>query len=190
MVGHALVASCLLFGFAAALMLRDTETSADMRWGVVLGVTAGWATVTEYQAAPASAILAVFAIARVWSSGWPRRFRVAVAIAAGALPGVATQMLYLHFAVGSALHPSYSNVVGPFPWVSHGYFGLKYPRVDVVFKLLFGLKRGIFVLAPVTILAPFGLRLLQRRPATRLAGFTAAAIFLYYLLLNASYAEW
>jgi hypothetical protein len=190
MWGHALAASCLLFGFAAALKLNHSETGEDVWWGVAVGVTAGWATVTEYQAAPASAMLALFAIARVWPDGWPRRLRVATGIAAGALPCVATLMLYLHFAFGSALHPSYKYVVGPFPWVSQGYFGLKYPRIDVAFKLLFGLKRGIFILAPVTIVAPFGLRLLQKRPSTRLAGFAAAAIFVYYLLLNASYAEW
>lgn len=190
MWGHALAASCLLFGFAAALKLSEVETRADIWWGVAVGVTAGWATVTEYQAAPGSAMLALFAIARTWPGGWPRRRRLAAGIAAGALPCVVTLLLYLHFAFGSVLHPSYTYVVGPFPWMSQGYFGLKFPRIDVVFKLLFGLKRGIFVLAPVTIMAPFGLRLLQERPNTRLAGFTAAAIFVYYLLLNASYAEW
>ena len=74
--------------------------------------------------------------------------------------------------------------------MSHGLFGLKYPRIDVAFKLLFGFKRGLFVFAPVTVVAPFGLRLLQKRSPTRLAALAAGAIFAYYLLLNASYSEW
>lgn len=188
--GHPLAGACLVFAFTAALMLHDVEDRSDVRWGIAVGVAAGWATVTEYQALPGSAIVALFALARVWHGGWARRLPVAAAITAGALPCVAVVMTYLHLAFGSALHPSYSYVVGPFPWVSKGLFGLTYPRIDVAFKLLFGFKRGIFVLAPVTLLAPFGLWVLQKNSATRLAGYAAAAIFVYYLLLNASYAEW
>ena len=188
--GHPLTGACLVFAFTAALMLHETGASSDIEWGIALGVAAGWATVTEYQAVPGSAIVALFALARVWQNGWGRRLRVAAAITAGALPCVAVLMTYLHLAFDSALHPSYSYVVGPFPWVSKGLFGLTYPRIDVAFKLLFGFKRGIFTLAPVTLLAPFGLRILQKNASTRLAGYAAAAIFVYYLLLNASYAEW
>jgi len=188
--GHPVAGACLVFAFTAALMLHATEASSDIGWGIAVGFAAGWATVTEYQALPGSAIVALFALARVWQGGWRRRLRLIAAIAAGALPCVAVLMTYLHFAFGSALNPSYSYVVGPFPWVKKGLFGLTYPRVDVVFKLLFGFKRGIFMLAPVTLLAPFGLRMLQKNAATRLTGYAAAAIFVYYLLLNASYSEW
>jgi hypothetical protein len=74
--------------------------------------------------------------------------------------------------------------------MDHGLFGLKYPRVDVAFKLLFGLKRGVFFLASVMIVAPLGLWFLWKRTATRTAGLVASAIFAYYWLLNASYGEW
>ena len=188
--GHPLAGACLVLAFTAALMLHETGARSDIGWGIALGVAAGWATVTEYQALPGSAIVALLAVARVWQDGWERRLRVAAAITAGSLPCVAVMMTYLHVAFGSSLHPSYSYVVGPFPWVKKGLFGLTYPRIDVAFKLLFGFKRGIFTLAPVTLLAPVGLRILQRNAATRLAGYAAAAIFVYYLLLNASYAEW
>jgi len=65
--GHALAAACLLFAFAAGIMLRSSERArSDFLWGVALGLSAGWATVSEYPAAPASMILAVFALAQVW----------------------------------------------------------------------------------------------------------------------------
>ena len=189
--GHALAGACLLFAFAAVLMLDPTEAGRQVLWGFMAGVMAGWATVTEYPAAPASAMVALFAVARVWCGGWPRRVRVASGVAAGALICILVLMFYLRASFGSVLHTSYSYYdPNAFPWMNRGFLGLQYPRIDVAFKLLFGLKRGLFVAAPVLIVAPVGLWLLQKHTATRTAGLTAAAIFLYYLLFNASFGEW
>lgn len=187
---HDLAGACLLLSFGAALLLGSGDGEHDAAWASSVGLLAGCATLAEYPAAPASAILAVFALLRVWSGGWPSRTRVALGIAAGALPCVLVLLAYQHAAFGSAIHPSYSYEAGPFPWMHHGYFGLKYPRLDVAFKLLFGVKRGLFLFAPVTAVAVFGLRLLWKNPATRLPSGAASAIFVYYLILNASYADW
>src|SRR5271165_4941161 len=81
---HALAGACLLFAFAAVLKLDPQNAGREAFWGFIVGLVAGWATVTEYPAAPASAILGLFAIARVWPSGWPRRLRVACGVAGGA----------------------------------------------------------------------------------------------------------
>ncbi|MDR3748192.1 MAG: hypothetical protein P4M04_08600 [Acidobacteriota bacterium] len=185
---HALVGASLLFSFGAALMLNSKDGGANVRWGVAVGLMAGCATLAEYPAAPA-AILAVFALARVWSGGWQPRVRVAGAIPAGAVPCVIALMAYQHAAFGSAFQPSYSYYgAGAFPWMRHGYFGLKYPRLDVAFKLLFGAKRGLLFCAPLALVAPLGLRLLWQRPETRSAAKAASAIFLY--LLNAAFPVW
>ena len=54
---HALVGACLVFAFASAVKLRESERAgADFGWALAVGLTAGWATVTEYPAAPASAM--------------------------------------------------------------------------------------------------------------------------------------
>lgn len=188
--GHGLAGACLLLAFYAALQLGRAAPGGELLWGSIVGLAAGWATVTEYQAAPASAILAAFAVARVWRSGWPRRLRVAGAVSAGALVCGAALLLYLHAAFGSILRTSYHYEAGDFPLMRRGLFGLTYPRIDIAFRLLFGLQRGVFVLAPATILAPFGLRLLGKRPTTRLAALAAAAIFIFYLVLNATYRDW
>src|SRR5215475_2733762 len=42
---HALVASCLLFAYTAAAKLREAQS--EFWWALGVGVTAGWATVTE-----------------------------------------------------------------------------------------------------------------------------------------------
>ena len=45
--GHALAGACLVFAFACALKLRGGVSSAgDVCWGLALGLTTGWATVT------------------------------------------------------------------------------------------------------------------------------------------------
>lgn len=68
--GHSLAGACLVFGFAFALRLcRNQSHTGDVLLGLAVGLTAGWATVTEYPAAPAAAIVAALAVGLVWE-GW------------------------------------------------------------------------------------------------------------------------
>ena len=190
--GHALAGSCLLFAFAAGVMLRSGEHArSDFLWGSAVGLSAGWATVTEYPAAPASMILALFALAQVWRGGWSRRLGTAVGISVGAIACIAVLMVYQYRAFGSALHPGYAYYQeGIFPWMKHGYLGLTYPRIRVMLKLLFGFRRGLFIISPVLAAAPFGLILLWKNRATHGAAVTASGIAAYYLLFNASFLAW
>ncbi len=162
--GHALAGACLIFGFAAAVILRESRgRTRDFILGLAVGLFAGWATVSEYPAAPASAILAVLALAQVWSGGRARRWRTGLGVSVGAIACVLVLMFYQYRAFGSAIHPSYSYYQeGAFPWMKHGYMGLTYPRIDVMFKLLFGCRRGLFFAAPFLVTAPFGLRILWK----------------------------
>src|ERR1700758_1413966 len=75
---HALVGACLLFAFAAALKIGDGER--DFVWSLAAGLAAGWATVTEYPAAPASAMLALLALSQAWPRGLVGRCRVAAGV--------------------------------------------------------------------------------------------------------------
>ena len=192
--GHALAGACLVFGFAAALLLRQSRAAGSaLVWGLVVGLCAGWATVSEYPAAPASAILAILALAEVWPDGRSRRLWTALGVGGGAAACVLVLMFYQYRAFGSAIHPSYSYYQeGAFPWMKRGYLGLTYPRVDVMFKLLFGCRRGLLFAAPFLVMAPFGLRILskQKDPGIRKAGMAAAAIAGYYFLFNASFSAW
>jgi hypothetical protein len=189
--GHALAGACLVFAFACALVLRRHVLSWDVFWGFALGLMAGWATVTEYPAAPASAVVALLALVLVWKDGWPRRRRVLLGTIAGALPCIATLMVYQHAAFGSIFHPSYAYYPqGSFSWMTHGYLGLTYPRIDVALKLLFGCRRGLLFSGPVVLVAPYGLWLLWKQPTTRAAAVAAASIAAYYFLFHASFSSW
>ena len=190
--GHALAAACLVFAFACALKLRGHAGSAgDFVWGLALGVAAGWATVTEYPSAPASAVIAFLALALVWREGMQRRLRVLLGIGAGALPCLVVLMLYQHAAFGSIFHPSYAYYPpGAFSWMKHGYMGLTYPRIDVALKLLFGCRRGLLFSGPVLLAGPFGLRWLWKQPSSHAPAMAAALIAAYYFLFHASFSSW
>ena len=189
--GHALAGACLVFAFACALRLGDVSPARDVAWGLILGLTAGWATVTEYPSAPASAVVALLAMILVWKDGPRRRWRVALGIGAGAVVCIAVLMAYQYAAFGSVFHPSYAYYPpGAFSWMTRGYLGLTYPHIDVALKLLFGCRRGLLFSGPVVLAAPYGLWLLWKQPATRAAGVSATAIAVYYFLFHASFASW
>ncbi|HEV2399729.1 MAG TPA: hypothetical protein VGS27_22500 [Candidatus Sulfotelmatobacter sp.] len=184
---HALVGACFVFAFAAAVKLEDG--AREFWWALAVGVAAGWATVTEYPAAPISALLAVFALMQVWDRGRASRWRVVAGVGFGGAFCAAVLFGYLYAAFGS-LRPSYSHY-GPnsFGFMQHqGYLGLTYPHPDRLLKLLFGCSRGLLAASPVLAGAVAGLVLMWKR--FRGAGFVVAAIATYYFLFNASFYWW
>jgi len=189
---HALVGACLIFAFASALRLRETQgPRADFFWALAVGLAAGWATVTEYPAAPASALLAFFALSQVWPRGNAARWRTVLGVGLGATICIVVLSSYLHAAFGS-FRPSYSYYdPQSFSFMQQrGYFGLTYPHPDRLLKLLFGSSRGLFFSSPVTLAAPLGLWWLAKDRTHRVPALVAAAIVAYYLLFNASFYWW
>jgi hypothetical protein len=188
---HAVVGACLLFGFAASLNLRESSTArADLGWALAVGLSAGWSTVTEYPAVPASAALAFLALAQSWRRGAAARWRVLGGIALAAGFCAIVLFSYLHAAFGS-FRPSYSYYdPDAFSFMrQQGYLGLTYPHPDRLLKLLFGCSRGLFFASPATLAAPLGLWVLWKKERSW-AALTAAGIALYYFLFNASFYWW
>ena len=189
---HALVGACLVFAFAAALKIRDCDNpQAQLLWSLAVGLAAGWATVTEYPAAPASAILAFLALSQVWPRGSAARWRVMAGVGMGAGICVIVLLAYLHAAFG-AFRPSYAYYDhNSFSFMQQqGYLGLTYPHPDRLLKLLFGCARGLFVSSPVVLAAPVGLWWLWKEKRHSAAALTALAITSYYFLFNASFYWW
>jgi 4-amino-4-deoxy-L-arabinose transferase-like glycosyltransferase len=186
---HALVGACLLFAFAAALKVGDGER--DFVWALAVGLAAGWATVTEYPAAPASAMLALLALSQAWPRGLAARWRVAAGVGIGAGICVMVLLSYLYAAFGG-FRPSYSYYdPNSFSFMQQqGYMGLTYPHPDRLLKLLFGCARGLFFASPVLLAAPVGLRWLWKQKRFSAPALAAAAIVAYYFLFNASFYWW
>ena len=189
---HALVGACLVFAFAAALKLADSNSArADFLWALAVGLAAGWATVTEYPAAPASAMLAFLALSQAWPRGSVARWRVMASLSLGAGICVVVLLVYLHAAFG-AFRPSYAYYdPNSFSFMQQqGYMGLTYPHPDRLLKLLFGCSRGLFFASPIVLAAPVGLWWLWKDRPNRAAALVAAAIAAYYFLFNASFYWW
>ena len=186
---HALVGACFVFAFAAAMKLRDGGN--EFWWALALGVAAGWATVTEYPAAPVSAALALLALTQVWPGGKSARWRAVAGIGLGALVCLVVLLSYLNAAFGS-FRPSYSYYdPNSFSFMQQqGYLGLTYPHPDRLLKLLFGCSRGLFFASPVMVVAPMGLWRLWKEPKFKWLALLAGSIAVYYFLFNASFYWW
>jgi hypothetical protein len=189
---HALVGACLVFAFACALKLREGASGrSEFLWALGVGLAAGWATVTEYPAAPASAMLALLALWEVWRRGAVVRWRVMAGVGLGAGICVIVLLGYLHAAFGG-FRPSYSYYdPNSFAFMQQqGYMGLTFPHPDRLLKILFGCSRGLFFASPVMLAAPVGLLWLWKGRRHGAAAVVAGAIVLYYFLFNASFYWW
>jgi hypothetical protein len=189
---HALVGACLIFAFASALKVRESKHArGDFFWALAVGLAAGWATVTEYPAAPASAMLALLALSQAWSRGTAARWRVMAGVGVGAGICVMVLLGYLHAAFGT-FRPSYSYYdPNSFSFMQQqGYLGLTYPHPDRLLKILFGCSRGLLFASPVLLAAPVGLWWLWKEKVYSAAALVAAAIAAYYFLFNASFYWW
>jgi hypothetical protein len=189
---HALVGACLLLALLAGIKLRDASAPRmDLWWGLAVGLLAGWATVTEYPAAPASAVLAAFALSQAWSRGASARWRVLGGISIGAAVCVAVLLGYLYAAFGS-FRPSYSYYdPSSFAFMQQrGFYGLTYPHPDRLLKLLFGCSRGLFFASPVALAAPLGLWKIWKQRIYSGAALVAGSVTAYYFLLNSSFYWW
>ena len=180
----------LVAAFSAAVALRRFSSRArDRLMATIVGAGGGWATVTEYTAVVPAAIIAVLAFLCARSEEPGRRGRVIADLAVAALACGAVLGLFNVVSFGGPFNLGYSYVVG-FQEMTQGSFAFGAPARRVIWALLFGQFRGLFVLAPVLAVAPLGFVLLARDPSTRAPAIAAFAITVYYLLLNASYHYW
>jgi hypothetical protein len=174
------------------LKVRDSNSArGDLLWSLAVGLAAGWATVTEYPAAPASAMLAFLALSQAWPRGAAARWRVVAGVGVGAGICVIILLAYLHAAFG-AFRPSYSYYdPNSFSFMQQqGYLGLTYPHPDRLLKLLFGCSRGLFFASPVLLAASWGLWWLWKEKTYSAAALVAAAIAAFYFLFNAAFYWW
>ena len=167
--GHALSAACLFFAFSYAVSLREFDSrSRDLLLSISVGLAAGWATVTEFPAAPAAAIIALLVIAFAWPSGSGRLTRVATGVAVGALVCIIVLAVYNLLVFGSPFKFGYAiSAQQSWPQMRQGLMGVTYPKAYVLREILVGRYRGLLPLAPVLAAAPFGLALLWKQANAR-----------------------
>ena len=185
--GHATAGAFLVFAYIAARRLAEPSCSHPLLLGISVGIAGGFATLVEYPAAPAAALVGLYALANSRRLVGKMHF-VALGIFAGAIICFAILGAYNRIAFGSVSAIGYKYNVN-FPELKQTFFGVTYPRLTVLFHLLFTPYRGLLILAPVLLVVPQGLILMRQR-TTALDTLVLTAIPVYYLLFNASFEDW
>ncbi len=157
MFDHVTAAVLLLACFSFLVRVRGPATPAGRPelWLLAAGAAAGCSVVTNYSAAIMVAVLGVYALV----AGGPRRIGWFVL---GGLPAVLLLGWYHASCFGSpfTLANAYQNEMFSDRGLVLGVFG--WPAPDVMVKLLFGPRRGLFFHSPVLLLGLAGLALMAR----------------------------
>ena len=185
--GHA--PATALIAIALWAVWRGTSGGSPGRYALIAGLALGWAVVIEHTAILTGAPVALWALWRIRS--WEAR-RIARTVGFALAGGIAASIPLFAYNLAVFGHPfqtGYSGVVG-FDGMQQGLFGLTYPKPGVLWEILGGKWRGMVWVAPVLVLAPFGIWALLRDPKTRDIGAMAAAGAVIAFLYNASYVYW
>lgn len=185
--GHAPATALIVIALWA--VWRGTSGGSPGRHALIAGLALGWAVVIEHGAVLTGAPVALWALWRMrdWE---PRRLWRTVGLAvAGGIVAAIPLLAYNLTVFGNAFQTGYSGVVG-FEGMHQGLFGLTYPKLDVLWEILGGKRRGMVWVAPVLVLAPFGIWTLLRDPAKRDIGELAAAGAVIVFLYHAAYVYW
>lgn len=185
--GHASVAA--LFVIAIWAVWQATQARVRPRMAALAGLALGWAVVVEFQAVLAGSAIGLWALWRFRVLPRAEQLKMVSMLVAGGVVAGLPLIGYNLIAFGEPIRFGYSGVVG-FDGMQQGFFGLTYPKLPVLFELLFGPRRGLIWVAPVLAVAPLGLMRLYRSPADRPMAVMAIAVITIVLLVNASYFYW
>jgi hypothetical protein len=185
--GHQVSAFALTASF---YLLYQRASGREATRLALAGFLAAYASVTELQVAPASAVLAIYLAAqclarrrRAHSLGW---FAVGAAVPTLILMaynmsafGAPWEMGYFHHA--NAQFAKVHNRQNP--------LGLRRPDPSLVVPLLWGEYRGLLFYAPILFLAAPGWLLLAARRCFDIAAVSLSIVVVIFIV-NLSYPEW
>jgi hypothetical protein len=186
--GHSVAAAFLLAGFAAVDGEREgAPLDLSPRRLRVAGACLALAAGSEYIVAIPSTIVGVWLL---WASRG-HRWRTVRDLALGAAVPVAIVCAYHTVCFGAPWRTPYAFIVRPEFAAGHakGFYGIQMPKLEAVQGLLFSERRGLFYVAPVTVLGFVGAAIIaSKRRDPMIAVMLAAAGSL--LLVNAGYYMW
>lgn len=139
-------------GFVALLLLWDPADKAlsPLR-AAAAGLLAGYAVLCDYSGVVVVAGTALYAWLRS-SRVAGGRWRNAAAYLAGLAPGIASLLLYQHWAFGSPYLPSQQYMTATAP-TAHGYRGFSWPSTALIWANFFDPRFGLFPYCPALVLA-------------------------------------
>jgi len=185
--------SCLFIAFVIIILLNQIPPNKrrDVLLGFLAGAVLSWAVVVEFTSAIPSAVIMVFGISKAIKWDKKRSARVLLSATIGGIIFVTPLLIYNFVAFESPFVLGYSHTSSDaWPGMKDGFFGITYPRPQVLFMILFSPYRGIFWFSPILIIAPIGIYYLWRRPDCRGIALTITLISVYYLFLNSAFHYW
>jgi len=188
-MGHGTIAGCLMLAYGATIALDEAEARRQDRLAWVIGLTSGWAVVSEFQAAVPAALIAGLAMLTVRHAE-PRRVRAVGSVLSP--PARWPQRSCSSITSSRSDRPCTWDTPGEegFEQLKQGLFGITFPPGRGSARSSSAVIAACFRFAPLVALMPIGLVSLARVSRRRRASLVAGAIGAYYVLLNASYFYW
>jgi hypothetical protein len=173
--GHTLAAAFLLGAFAS-------------KRPIVVGACLALAVGCEYIALVPAAILTAYF---TWRTPAAARVKQVALLASGALGPLALLALYHHVCFGAFWRTGYGFVTLPVFAEGHarGVLGVGLPQLDAFFGITLGRARGLFYLAPITLLGIVALAIAWKRSREPELGVCLAVVMALFLA-NAGYYAW
>jgi hypothetical protein len=180
------IAAFCIFSAFYLLMVSDREAPLVGRH-FCAGFLTGWSVLCDYPTFLLSAGVGAYALWKL------RKRRLILAFAAGSSIPAVLLALYNEAAFGNPLFLSYQAYMLPgsdrFPEQAAGFAGVTYPRVAVLWDVLFGAQRGLFFCNPVLLLLIPGLFFFWRQGRHRAEWLVVTYSVLSFVLFNGSYGE-
>lgn len=176
--------------FAFALLWRPwDEEKSKKPFYFLAGLCTGWTVVLDYSGLVAVAILSCYALSRWFSLPKEERsIKELLKFAAGVSICAFVLMAYQWSSFGNPILPAQSYMP-PVNFTEIGYRGFSFPKIDLLFETAFSIRYGLFVSAPILLLAVFvpawlgkNSRLLQKREMI----FVIAFVSLFFVFCAAN----
>jgi len=189
--GHVSAGSYLFLGLVIIIYLLKSHRSKgiEIAAGFCAGALLTWAVVIEYTSAPASAIIAIYGLACAWKWERARFLKVLCAAVSGYVIFILPLLIY-NYMVYDDLFTSGYRFHSTFAETKVGFYGIKSPKLPVIVRLLFGMKRGIIWLSPLLLFVPYAIYRQWKIPGQRGLVITIILIAMYYFLWNSGYIYW
>jgi hypothetical protein len=185
---HNLTASFLIAAFYC-LWCGKCETSGTAWLFALSGLFAGVAAITNYVAAVAGMVLGLYALLATLPLDAGRRWnwRAAILFSLGVAPPFLLICWYGWVCFGSpfTLNTDFQNPLFKVEGGALGMFALPSPYVAALISV--SPYRGIFFLAPVTIMGLYGLYVWLREKTYAAEARVCLAVFAFFFLVNASF---
>ncbi len=182
--GHVPAGALAALAWMLTMSPGPDDTRPAVRSAALAGLLLAAAATVEYPTAIVGlVILPTMAIRRVPA-------RVMAAFAGACLIGLLPCFIYHQIAFGSPFTTGYAFKSDWWHAAVHraGFFGVTIPRLEHVWGLLAGTKRGVLFYCPLLLLIPFGLIHMERQK--RYSSCPYVALGIVYLLFAAGFSDW